>query len=407
MIRSLLLIAIVAAGLFAAGKIDGRIAKTNDELKHFDRNYAAINAKMARTAKEILRKRQYVLQQQKKIEILANELAAKSEILENAQSRLQALTGTQSQIEKNQQALLAELSELLAKAYSLATVQSDEHTLSADGIVAEEVCRALEQKTRRRIEQLGTHLSDNRKKLKSLTRQTARLRDEIAQIQMQKKRLETARKKNETAIADLKKRQQGYRKSLKKLLAQKEALEKTLRRLNIIRQNEAERAKAEARRKRNAALLASGSVPQVKSVGSSYKRARTKRYRGKKTIAPLDRYTVTKRYGTYTDPIYHIKIFNESVGLKPRSPNAKVKNVRNGKVILAQKTPLLDNVVIIEHAGGLHTIYAHLDQIAPTVKKGKRLKKGSVIGRVDDELMFEVTQKNYHIDPLQMIRKSK
>ena len=76
----------------------------------------------------------------------------------------------------------------------------------------------------------------------------------------------------------------------------------------------------------------------------------------------------------------------------------------NGKVILAQETPMLENVVIIEHADGLHTIYAHLDQIAPTVRKGKRLKKGSVIGRVNDELMFEVTQKNYHIDPLQVIR---
>ena len=65
---------------------------------------------------------------------------------------------------------------------------------------------------------------------------------------------------------------------------------------------------------------------------------------------------------------------------------------------------MLNNVVIIEHANGIHTIYAHLDKIAPNIKDGKRLKKGSVIGRVDNELMFEVTQKNYHINPMQLIK---
>jgi murein DD-endopeptidase MepM/ murein hydrolase activator NlpD len=110
-----------------------------------------------------------------------------------------------------------------------------------------------------------------------------------------------------------------------------------------------------------------------------------------------------KKFGPYTDPIYNIKIFNESVSLKPKIANAKVKNVLNGKVILAQNTALLDNVVIVEHSDGMHTIYAHLDQIAPTVEKGKKIRKGSVIGRVKDELMFEVTQKNYHIDPMDLI----
>ncbi|HFU74440.1 MAG TPA: M23 family metallopeptidase, partial [Helicobacteraceae bacterium] len=109
------------------------------------------------------------------------------------------------------------------------------------------------------------------------------------------------------------------------------------------------------------------------------------------------------KYGTYTDPIYNIKIFNESVSLKSTTPNAKVKNVLNGKVILATSNPILENIVIVEHANGLHTIYAHLDKIAPTIKKGKRIKKGSIIGRVNSELMFEVTQKNYHINPMQLI----
>lgn len=118
----------------------------------------------------------------------------------------------------------------------------------------------------------------------------------------------------------------------------------------------------------------------------------------------MDKFVITKKYGKYVDPIYNIKIFNESIELKPLKPNAKVKNVLNGKVILAKKTPHLNNVIIIKHKGGLYTIYAHIDKIAPTIKKGKKVKKGYVIGRVNNKLTFEVTKNRYHINPLELIR---
>jgi len=53
----------------------------------------------------------------------------------------------------------------------------------------------------------------------------------------------------------------------------------------------------------------------------------------------------------------------------------------------------------------IHTIYAHLSKIAPTIQVGQKIKKGYVIGRVDNDLTFEVTQKNFHIDPLELIAK--
>jgi len=81
-----------------------------------------------------------------------------------------------------------------------------------------------------------------------------------------------------------------------------------------------------------------------------------------------------------------------------------VKTVFNGKVVYADKTAVLDNMVIIEHRGGLHTIYANLSQISPNIKKGKKIKKGYTIGRVSDELIFEVTQKSFHINPIKLFR---
>ncbi len=66
---------------------------------------------------------------------------------------------------------------------------------------------------------------------------------------------------------------------------------------------------------------------------------------------------------------------------------------------------MLKKVVIIEHPNQMHTIYAHLDKIAPTVRPGLRIPKGYVIGKVNDKLNFEVTIKDRHINPLELIKR--
>jgi len=131
-------------------------------------------------------------------------------------------------------------------------------------------------------------------------------------------------------------------------------------------------------------------------------RVKTIRYTGAKTIAPLSHFTVIKHYGPYIDPIYKIKIFNESVSLKSRHKNAKVRTILNGKIIFSKKTALLKRVIIMQNAGGIHTIYANLTNLAPGIKVGSRLRRGSVLGRINRQLVFEVTKRNYHINPLEL-----
>ena len=141
----------------------------------------------------------------------------------------------------------------------------------------------------------------------------------------------------------------------------------------------------------------------VRVIGTSYQAGNVKRYSGSKTIAPLDKFSVKQKFGDYVDPVYNIKIFNESVVLRSATTDARVKNVLAGTIVFAKETPVLDKVVIVENGNGIHTIYAHLDKIAPTIKVGQKVKKGYVIGRVKQDLTFEVTQKNYHINPLELI----
>jgi len=270
--------------------------------------------------------------------------------------------------------------------------------------MTEEVLKALSRQTQKEISTFNSSYTEVHAHISTLKKRTQSLRTAIAKIDSKHKAMQRDISAHKKALAKLNTDKKKYNRELQKVLKQKNALKRTLTQLNIIKEDAKQKAKAKKEAEYQRKVLTSDNLPQIKSHGTSYNKIKTKRYRGKKTIAPLDAYSVIKKFGTYVDPIYNIRIYNESVSLRPKHSNAKVKTVFNGKVIMAKHTPLLDNVVIVEHAGNMHTIYAHMDKIAPGIKKGKRIKKGAVIGRVSGELMFEVTQKNYHINPLQLIK---
>jgi murein DD-endopeptidase MepM/ murein hydrolase activator NlpD len=110
-----------------------------------------------------------------------------------------------------------------------------------------------------------------------------------------------------------------------------------------------------------------------------------------------------KKYGTYVDPIYKIKIFNESITLKSPVANSKVKNILNGKVVFAGKSSMLGNVVVVSHSSKIHTVYAGLSKIAPTIHVGAKIQKGYVVGKVNEKLIFQATKDSKHINPLNLI----
>ena len=68
-------------------------------------------------------------------------------------------------------------------------------------------------------------------------------------------------------------------------------------------------------------------------------------------------------------------------GLDLTAPKGtKVRATADGRVIFAGKSGAFGRLVVIEHSGGYETRYAHLKSIA--VARGKKLKRGTVIGTV-------------------------
>ncbi len=390
---------LIVSTLTAKQDVNKQIKKTNKEIKSFDRKYSSLHKKISSTATAIKKSEKSLKSQEKSITELSKKLEQSKEKYKANSTELLELKDKQLLLEGKQGLIEKELVQSIARNISINTLGKDKYTVTTESIITEEILNELNKQTQRKIEKLEQEHNSNVKTIKKYQTRTDKLQNNINTIDRQKADLLDVREKNKRSITKMQKDKKKYKQSIDKLLAQKRALKSTLARLNIIQVEETRKATVSKRSRTK-----KGATAKVTKKGSSYQSVKSKKYRGKKTIAPLSGYRVVKKFGPYTDPIYKIKIYNESVSLQPNQRNAKVKTVLNGKVILAKKTQLLDNVVIIKHANGLHTIYAHLDQIAPTIRKGKRVKKGAVIGRVDHELTFEVTQNSYHIDPMTLIK---
>ena len=393
----LMLVLLVPLSIGGAA-IDEKIKSTSKKLTETKQTYSSLNAKLNETATKILKQKEIVDAQQQHLSTLVEELQSKESDYQSNKTALRSLEAQQNQLVKTQNDIEQRLVYAIARNTSISLLINDDRAREADAIITEEALKIHLKQINAEIRELNVLFAENTEKIAGLSSQTKVLKKSIAVIDQKKNKVLETKKENEKAITLLERQKNEYKKSLDKILKQQRSLQNTLASLNIIK-------RGAVQSKNTPAKPGDGTVPDdVKRAVAEYRPSNVGRYNGERTIAPLEGYVVTKKFGPYTDPVYGIKIFNESISMRPTETDAKVKAVLNGKVILAKPTAMLENVIIIEHDNGVHTIYAHLDKIAPTVEVGKRLKQGSIIGRVAKELMFQVTQRNAHIDPLEVIR---
>lgn len=115
---------------------------------------------------------------------------------------------------------------------------------------------------------------------------------------------------------------------------------------------------------------------------------------------PLRGYPLSQRaevivnYGWQTDPDQNRPVFNTGVALASAAA-APVLAVGPGIVAFVGTDPVYGNLVVVNHAQGLQTRYAHLDPV--TLRVGQTLRQGDRLGQVTDSpnqdssfLFFEV-----------------
>ena len=405
MIRLLGFFLLLSSFCLSDTAIDKKISSTSSKLHSYSVNYSRINKKMSETADAILKQKKELEIQNEYLKALEDDLSIKELSYKDNISQLKTLQQIQSELKQKQEKIQEELIFQIAQSVSLSVVLNEDYSTNEESLIEFEVLKSMLDSSKKRADELSSKFFANAKDIDTLNKQASFLEVAITTIDQKRKNIIKTRQENEKALAKLEKAKESYKKEVKVVLQKQDALKQTLAQLNLIKVDAIKKAKEEQERKEAFAkqkVVLDEKLPTVKKKGSSYQAVKTLKYRGSKTIAPLDDYSITKEYGTYTDPIYGIKIFNESISLKPKEKNAKVKTVFNGKVIYADKTAVLNNIVIVEHSNGLHTIYANLSQIVPNIQKGKKIKKGYTIGRVEDELIFEVTQKSFHINPIRL-----
>jgi septal ring factor EnvC (AmiA/AmiB activator) len=92
--------------------------------------------------------------------------------------------------------------------------------------------------------------------------------------------------------------------------------------------------------------------------------------------APLTGKIVT-RFGRQHDTTFDVTIENRGVEIEAPS-GASVKSVGQGEVAFAGAVSGFGNVLIVQHGGGLFSVYGRLETFL--VKQGEAVKKGTVVG---------------------------
>jgi septal ring factor EnvC (AmiA/AmiB activator) len=122
---------------------------------------------------------------------------------------------------------------------------------------------------------------------------------------------------------------------------------------------------------------------------------------------PVSAGAVVAHFGNHVHPVLRTITQNTGIDISIKSGSI-VKSVADGEVAMIHWLPSYGNLVILRHAGGFHTVYAHLSDISVT--DGQKLSKGAMIGKSGDSvagsiLHFEVWKERDKQNPESWLSK--
>lgn len=402
--------------LFAASNVDKKIQQNQKILDSKEKEKETTTLKIKELADKIEEQNKNITNLEQEIQDINSDIEQHQKLLEESKDKLEDLKTKSSELLREKNSNETEIINTIIEEFSISMALKLASKDSLQELIDSEIFTLLSEHAKEKVIKLNDNYNIVSENAKSNQKDIEKISSYINDRQKTKIKLTSLKEKHAKSLIDIEGQHKAYQDELNKVVKKQTELNKLLGELNILKEEEIRKAK-EAKRSQQASTsdddysqmqttdvrnqkFAKDLNLDVKKIGSSTDGVQIVKYKGAKTIAPLKSFKVVKNFGTYYDPIYKIKLFNESIILKTTDSQSKVVSVLNGKVVYAKKNAgMLDNVVIIQHEGGLHTIYAHLDEIAPTLVVGKWVQKGSVVGRVSDTLSFQVTKNSAHIDP--------
>jgi murein DD-endopeptidase MepM/ murein hydrolase activator NlpD len=438
MIKTFFLLFLSTNILFCATNIDKKIQKNKQILNSSAQKEETTSLKIKELAEKIEEQNTNIITLEKDIKQVNSDIDEHQNLLEDSKNKLDELKSKSSELIKEKSSNEEQIVDTIIEEFSISIALKLASENSLQELIDSEIYTLLSQHSKDKVLKLNNNYNTLSTNTKSNQKDIDKISSYIQDRQKTKEKLTNLKQKHSSSLISLEEQHKSYQEELNKVAKQQESLKNLLSELNILKEEENKKAEDEKRERLQELLAqkkseASKSIREeekekneeqeiqtsevrnqkyaknlnldVRKIGSSTDGVKIVKYKGVSTIAPLKSFKVVKNFGTYYDPIYKIKLFNESIVLKSDEPKAKVVSVLNGKVVYAKKNAgMLENVVIIQHEGGLHTIYSHLDEISPTLVVGKWIKQGYVVGRVDDSLMFQATKDSSHIDPKDLFK---
>ena len=424
--------------LFSATNIDKKIQKNKQILDSSAKKEETTSLKIKELADKIESQNSNIINLEKDIKQVNQDIDEHQKLLEDSKQKLDELKSKSTDLIKEKTSNEEQIVNTIIEEFSISIALKLASENSLQELIDSEIYTLLSQHSKDKVLKLNNNYNLLSTNTKSNQKDVEKIASYIEDRQKTKEKLTSLKQKHSSSLENLEEQHKSYQEELSKVAKQQDSLKNLLAELNILKEEENKKAEEERKEKLEKLLAkkkadakktireeAQEEAPNdeiqtaevrnqryaknlnldVRKIGSSTDGIKIVKYRGTSTIAPLKSFKVVKNFGTYYDPVYKIKLFNESIVLKSDEPKAKVVAVLNGKVVYAKKNAgMLENVVIIQHEDGLHTIYSHLDEISPTLVVGKWIKQGYVVGRVDDSLMFQATKDSSHIDPKDLFK---
>ena len=102
---------------------------------------------------------------------------------------------------------------------------------------------------------------------------------------------------------------------------------------------------------------------------------------------PVSAGAVVAHFGNQVHPVLKTVTQNTGIDISIKT-GSPVKSVADGEVAMIHWLPSYGNLVILKHAGGFHTVYAHLSDISVT--EGQQVSDGTVIAKSGDSVFGSV-----------------
>ncbi len=407
MIRTIL-IGIFVCGVTAWGaNVDKDIIKTRQMITKKAQEIENLNQMLEKSSQQIKQHQEDIKKIDEKKGVLEKELVGLQTVKQQKIETINSLEGQKTQLQQSQQMTEKRLVKMIAEQLSFSMVFDKNELGDENDLLKQQIFKKVKAVSTAEITRLKQEYVTKQQSIMQLDQKVKEIKGSITVVTTKENELVKVQKAKEGAITKLDRDSKAYRAKLAKLIKEQEDARNALEQLNIVKKRQQRVAGSGTRKNVNftSDLNASDDADSrtIKNYGNLYADSPTARYNGAKVDPPVDGAVVVKRFGPYTDPVYNIKIHNDYVVLRANGNDAIVKAVLDGRVVYAKTVASLGKVVILEHGGGLATIYAHLEKIAPTMDVGKRVSAGEVVGRVGSEVMFEVTKNGVPVNPVDLI----